>query len=239
VSDRWHQDEASRLSVRRVMALVMAIGSHLMLVVLLLRPAGPRRIEPMRRAVVAVGRGADHGLHVVELRLFEPPPASSPLPPPLLPALQRAAAVTPARHPRPPAPAAPPASSSNRPAVPTRGLDLHLPSGAEEGDRLADGDGGFRDRLRSAGQADRRRGLPGTDAHVVPGIRLTAPSDQGIGAVMRKMQRLFGITGHACIDVDVWSGLSRRELAERHITPDQVKRLAERYHCNEPPGLHF
>lgn len=57
--------------------------------------------------------------------------------------------------------------------------------------------------------------------------------------MMRKAQRLFGITSHACIDVDVWSTLSRRELAAKHITLGQVKRLAERYHCNEPPGLHF
>lgn len=73
----------------------------------------------------------------------------------------------------------------------------------------------------------------------MPGIQLTAPRDQGLGAVMRKMQRLFGITSHACIDVDVWGTLSSQELAEKHITPDQVKRLAEKYHCNEPPGLHF
>jgi hypothetical protein len=58
-------------------------------------------------------------------------------------------------------------------------------------------------------------GVPGSDMCFVPGIRLTDPMKQGIGAVTRKVQRLFGVTNHHCIDVDVWRHLTPQELSAR------------------------
>lgn len=100
-------------------------------------------------------------------------------------------------------------------------------------------DGGFRERLRAAERAGVVRGLPGSDTIYAPGIRLTDPMNQGLGAVMRKAQRAFGIENSHCIDVDVWRHLSPTERSARHISPRDVNRVDEKYRCNDPPGLHF
>ena len=100
-------------------------------------------------------------------------------------------------------------------------------------------DGGFMARLRAAKRADVVHGVPGSDARYVPGIHLTDPKDQGIGAVLRTTQRAFGITSSHCIDVDVWSHLTPDQLSTRHVSPRDVVRVEAKYHCNEPPGLHF
>lgn len=68
---------------------------------------------------------------------------------------------------------------------------------------------------------------------------MSDPRDQGIGAVMRNTQRLFGITNKHCIDVEVWQRLSPQELVERHITPADVRSANEKYQCNRPLGLSF
>jgi hypothetical protein len=80
-------------------------------------------------------------------------------------------------------------------------------------------------------------GVPGSDMRFVPGIRLTDPMKQGIGAVTRKVQRLFGVTNHHCIDVDVWRHLTPQELSARHISSGDVDKIDEKYDCNRPPGL--
>lgn len=250
MSGQRHRDLTYGISPCRVMAMTLAIGAHLMLVILLLRPSGPRRMDLTRRSVTA-SAGSDSGGRLQVVEWLRRAPSSTSHMAHMRSVISRVAdsrarhsdvhAAT-ARRPR----AAPlPPSASRSAAVArqspnrSRPLDLQLPPGAATEGRDLDRDGGFRDRLRQSAATGQVRGVPGTDRHVVQGIQLVDPRDQGIGAVMRTMQRLFGITSHACIDVDVWSGLSPRDLAAKHITPDQLQQLAERYHCNEPPGLHF
>jgi hypothetical protein len=100
-------------------------------------------------------------------------------------------------------------------------------------------DSGFMARLRAAKRSDVVHGVPGSDASYVPSIRLMDPMDQGIGGVLRTTRRAFGITSSHCIDVDVWSHLTPEQLSARHISPRDVARVEAKYHCNEPPGLHF
>jgi hypothetical protein len=63
--------------------------------------------------------------------------------------------------------------------------------------------------------------------------------NQGVGAVMRNAQRLFGITDHHCIDVEVWQSLSPEALSARHLSPSDVRGEDEKYNCNRPLGLSF
>ncbi|QNK02125.1 hypothetical protein [Dyella telluris] len=102
-----------------------------------------------------------------------------------------------------------------------------------------DGDGGFRDRMRNAQHVQDIHGVPGSDRAVAPGMALINPMDQGIGAVVRNAQRLFGVADHHCIDVDVWLHLSADELIARHLTVADVDKVSEKYHCNRPMGLNF
>jgi hypothetical protein len=106
-------------------------------------------------------------------------------------------------------------------------------------DANAPADGGFQQRLQEAQHGDAIHGVPGSDVRLAPGITLTDPRNQGIGAVMRNAQRLFGVTSKHCIDVDVWSKLSTDELIARHLTPADVKAANEKYQCNRPLGLSF
>jgi len=100
-------------------------------------------------------------------------------------------------------------------------------------------DGGFQERLLKAQHSDDLHGVPGSDRPIVPGIQLINPMNQGIGAVARKMQRLFSITNHHCIDVEVWKSLTPEELIARHISLDDVNAEAEKYNCYHPLGLNF
>jgi hypothetical protein len=100
-------------------------------------------------------------------------------------------------------------------------------------------DGGFRERLLNAQHSYDVHGVPGSDRPIVPGIQLINPMNQGIGAVARKMQRLFSITNRHCIDVEVWKSLTPEELIARHISLDEVEAEAEKYNCYHPLGLNF
>jgi hypothetical protein len=52
-------------------------------------------------------------------------------------------------------------------------------------------------------------------------------------------QRLFGVTNHHCIDVEVLQSLTPAELAARHLSPADVQKEGEKYACNKPLGLSF
>jgi hypothetical protein len=105
--------------------------------------------------------------------------------------------------------------------------------------RASRGDGGFQQRLLDAQHGQGITRIPGSDTSVVPGIRLTDPMNQGIGAALRNTQRLFGVTNHHCIDVEVWQSLSPAELAARHLSPADVQKESDKYACNKPLGLSF
>jgi hypothetical protein len=125
----------------------------------------------------------------------------------------------------------PPAETHAIPAEP-----ITMPAGD---DADASSDGGFGQRLREAQHGAAIRGVPGSDKAFVPAMHFVDPMDQGIGAVARKAQRLFGIKSRQCIDVEALRKLTTRELLARHISPDDVDRKDEKYACNAPPGLHF
>lgn len=211
--------------------MVVVIGCHLGLLMLLLRPA----IYDPSTALVARNNPLALKLHFIRqpqaasthLTLPTPLPAASNLriqrtPPvraPERPSAQRATHV-----------AAPPETHlSSAPTTPSQSPD----------NKASSRDGGFQARLRNAQYSHAVHGVPGSDTSSIPGIHLIDPMSQGIGAVMRKTQRLFGITNRHCIDVDAWRHLTPRELSARHISPDNVDKTDEKYDCNRPPGLSF
>ncbi|WP_139350308.1 hypothetical protein [Rhodanobacter sp. C03] len=73
--------------------------------------------------------------------------------------------------------------------------------------------------------------LPGSGVAIVQGIHMIDPKRQGIGGVARRLQALFGIPDHHCLDVDAWRRLSTQEMLDRHISPDEVETTAAEYHC--------
>lgn len=229
-----------RISIRRVLALAWAIGGHLGLALSLLRPGAvhPDSVRP-------TGRAADPGTarDALQVRFIRRPrplatgrhAGARATYKPVVDDRHRVARVQPVA----PAPrAAKAAAPTDRPAlaVPV----IHGATAAGDLRASSSEDGGFRARLRDARRAGSVRGVPGMAAgHYVPGIRLVDPRDQGVAAAMRKLQRAFGITSSHCVDVDVWRHLPPEELAARHLSPRDVDRTAERYHCSEPLGLHF
>lgn len=98
-------------------------------------------------------------------------------------------------------------------------------------------DGGFRQRLLDAQHSADVHGVPGSDLRRAPDIELIDPAKQGVGAVMRSVQRLFGIPSHHCIDVDTWKTLTPTELIARHLTARDVEEANQKYQCNRPLGL--
>ena len=73
--------------------------------------------------------------------------------------------------------------------------------------------------------------LPGSDVAIVQGIHMIDPKTQGIGGVARKLQALFGIPDHHCVEFDGCRRLSTQEMLDRHISPDEVETTAAEYHC--------
>lgn len=223
------------ISARRVAAMVVAIGCHVFLLIVLLRPAS---------SFGSTDAIVENKATLLELRFIARPLMTSPTsqsPSRVARKLERHVAE-------------PNALASKRTrtpnSVPTSEVaaDPSAASGAPPALGLADrpvisephaGDGGFRDRLLNAQHSQGSRGIPGSDTHISPGIQLTDPMNQGVGAVMRDTQRLFGITNRHCIDVEVWQGLSAGELSARHLSPADVRREGEKYNCNRPLGLNF
>lgn len=215
--------------IRRGVALAVSMSFHLAVLVLMAWPAVHKR---------SVTPTEGRRLHAIQLRFFRPPSAhkaaSSPgviapalrapttlsapwLKPPTVRYATRAALLPTEKHP----PGAPAAST---------------PIG---GDKSAIGDGGFRERRLEAQRSYAVHGIPGSDQPRVAGIALIDPRTQGIGAVMRGAQRLFGIANRHCVDVDLWRNLTPQELIARHVSPGEVDRTDETYHCNRPSGLSF
>ena len=219
----WHD------SMRRCLALGAAILFNFAWLILLLRPAALERVDAHRH------HDSRDALRLRFVPIVAPPEvhASAPAPRRIAPARWR--------HPvRPTIPsqtampghAQPVVSPWSAPSLPVRPTaDIDHPVTSE--------DGGFDRRLRGAQHAGAIHGVPGSQTPRVAGIHFIDPQTQGLRGAVRQLQRLFGITNHHCVDVDVWRHLSPRELAERHISPSDVDRVDAENHCNQPPGLHF
>ena len=220
---------AWRDPLRRGVALGIAISLHLALWLLVMRPS-------IREQGAMVDQRGHHS--VLQLRLL---PRTVPVQAPaVMPAPREVAVVAHAavqREPHPAQAAAPAqvaAVLASPPAAPAI-------SGVIVGSQPAtgDGDGSFGQRLRQAQRAYAIHGVPGSMVPRVAGIHLIDPRNQGIGAAVRRVQRLFGIADHHCIDVEVWRHMAPRELSARHISPNEVDRVDQEYQCNRPPGLSF
>lgn len=215
-----------RESGRRVTVMVVVISCHLGLLLLLLRPA----IYDRSTTLVARNNPFVLKLHFIR----QPQSTSTRL---ALPATLRVQRTPSMRAPEPPPTArathaaAPPPETSSASTARTPDQDTDNDASTR--------DGGFQERLRNAQHSHAVHGVPGSDTPFVSGIRLVDPMSQGIGAVMRKAQRLFGVTNRHCVDVEIWRQLTPQELSARHISPDAVDKADEKYDCNRPPGLSF
>ena len=212
--------------------MVVVISCHLGLLMLLLRPAiYDRDTTPV----------AKNNPPVLKLRFIrQPRPSSLDL---ALPAF-RPVASTPRIHrtlsgkPSEPLPVQ---RAAHVAALPSETHLTSTPTTSNQytGNEASANDGGFQERLLNAQHSYAVHGVPGTDTPFVPGIHLIDPMSQGIGALMRNAQRLFGVTNRHCIDADVWRHLTPQELSARHISPSDVDKIDEKYDCNRPPGLSF
>ncbi len=230
------KSEGLPLSARRISAMVVAIGCHLVLLMALLRPAGPSTDRPpqlkddepaLKVSLTSLPRPSSMPPASPALRPVVPPEASAKgwVPP----SAQREVRVAARAHEADAISASPPYVAPDSSATTDRYTNHPSPMG----------DGGFRDRMLDAQHSQGIRGVPGSGRAVAPGFELTNPMDQGIGSVMRSAQRLFGVTNRHCIDVDVWQHLSPDELKDRHLTAADVERESEKYNCNRPLGLNF
>jgi hypothetical protein len=227
------RDVALHDPIRRVAALVVAMSLHLAMLILLMRPAFHQRSD---RLIGPSDRQA------LQLRFLRPPQPSS-----VRISLPSHRMIASARHIHPTQSARP-----SQPATAQRTTHAASPPSAETSPSSADtpipatdhrdtlSDGGFQDRLLKAQASHAVHGVPGSaDASFVAGIHLADPRTQGVAAVMRQAQRLFGVTNRHCIDVDVWRHLTPQELSARHISREDMQRVDEEYHCNQPLGLSF
>lgn len=77
-----------------------------------------------------------------------------------------------------------------------------------------------------------RAHLPGSDRVIVSDIALIDPDKQGVKHVAQRLQHYLGIPDRHCLDVDSWRTMSRQELVDRHISPEQVDQIAQKYKCD-------
>lgn len=232
------------MSFRRVVAMTIAIAGHLVLLALILRPSSGR---------INVTHVVEDPEAAIELRLIPARRNTLPALPlhsdhPRIPSRSIRADKLHAAH-VPANPGKPINESRSSPGSSTASLaptlttvvapDQPAAAGYPTADKGAPGDGGFSKQLLDAQDSRHVHGVPGSDTHIAPGIQLTDPTSQGIGALMRNTQRLFGITNRHCIDVEIWASLTPDELVARHLSPADVKRANEKYDCHRPLGLNF
>jgi hypothetical protein len=234
---------SKKMSIRRIVALTITIGCHLGLLIVMLEPTAPR----MDTTTETWNEIGSLRIRIISSSRIVPasPPVSTTAPPSppkvavkLLPTAPRRVAAD-----LPPKPrshlslATPPPSAKAPHPQPTND---GTPATEQYTDQPATvGDGGFHQRLLDAERSGEIRGVPGSDRQIVPGIQLADPMTQGVSHVMRQTQRLFGITNHHCIDVEVLKSLTPEDLIARHLTLADVKKEEEKWDCNSPLGLHF
>ena len=232
----------------RVAAMVIALGCHVGLLMVLLKPPS---------ALTDSAQLLDDQRAVLELRFVSARPTTS-MPSASASGSQGSGALSRHRAPRierPPSRA--PSIGSAMSPLPSHPLGVPAPVAVRETPSAAatpprasvsdlstaganvSGDGGFRSRLLDAQHSQDVRGVPGSDSRLAPGLQLTDPMNQGVGALMRSTQRLFGITDRHCIDVEVWQSLSPEELSARHLSPSDLRDQAAKFNCNRPLGLSF
>lgn len=219
-------------SARRVAALIVVICCHLGLLVLLLRPA-----QDDRDGTLLVN---DDPL-VLKLRFIpRPQPTATHLTPPepqpvaLTQRIHKTASIS-----VPEPPSAERTKQLTGPPSEPHSINAPTPLNLRLNHQASTSDGGFQEQLLNAQHSHDVHGVPGFDRQIVPGIRLINPMNQGLGAVMRNAQRLFGITNSRCIDSDVSRHLTQEELNARHLSLHDLDQIDDKYDCNRPLGLNF
>lgn len=219
-------------SARRIAVMAVVISCHLGLLVLLLRPIHGDRDrtliteeDPLVLKLRFIPRLQSTAAHLT-------PPAPQPV------------ALTPRIHKTPALRASEPPSAERTAHVTTppsepRSINAPTPPNLRLNNQASTSDGGFQERLANAQHSPDVHGVPGSDRPIVPGIHLINPRNQGVGAVMRNAQRLFGITDRHCIDSEVWRHLTQEELKERHLSLHDLDQMDDKYDCNRPLGLSF
>jgi hypothetical protein len=209
-----------RVSGERITISVLVVGVHLGLVMLLLRAP---RVSP--QASLNDASASKDVLRVRFLRRERPKSAAEPAPIFLPHPRQRSALKAPI--------ARAPLRSVSAPAT------VLLPAKIEPGNAPTDvaatytAGGGFLERAARDAPSDNIH-LPGSSQAIVKGLHMVDPRYQGIAGAVRVVQSVFGVVKPHCVDVDIWRGMSVRELLDRHMSPDQVEKTAEEYRCG--PG---
>lgn len=73
--------------------------------------------------------------------------------------------------------------------------------------------------------------LPGSGVALVAGLPFADPKTQGAAGIARSLQHMLGVVNKHCIDVDVWRNMPRDELLKRHISDQDVERVAAENGC--------
>lgn len=121
-----------------------------------------------------------------------------------------------------------------RPAVPDKAPAEVHPRAESSAVTVADyvaGGGRFGAGLRAAQQRVSVVHLPGSSRPIVAGLRMVDPRSQGASGAVRMLAGLFGATDPHCVAVDSWRSLTTQEMLDRHISPNEVDRMAEEYRC--------
>lgn len=86
------------------------------------------------------------------------------------------------------------------------------------------------------GSSDTR--LPGSAEPVrgAPVFAMADPKMQGVAGLVRRVQGLFGVADHHCLDVDAWRTLTPSERLARHIDDAQIDDEAAEYGCGPGKG---
>lgn len=217
---RLRSQRGWRVSGQRIAVCAVVVGIHLGLVMLLLRAPGASSRATVVDAAVTKG--------VLRIRfLRRERPKSAPEPPPLLlphpnhPSSLKAAM---ARAPRRTVPAPAAAQSAAKVTTDNEATDSAATYVAG---------GGFLERAARDAPSDNIH-LPGSSQAIVKGLHMVDPRYQGIAGAVRVAQSILGAVNPHCVDVDVWRGMSVREQLDRHMSPDQVEKTAEEFHCGPP-----
>jgi len=201
----------------RGLVLGAVAAAHLLALMVALVPAG--YWQPHGREVRV--RDDALQLHLLPLTHRQPPSKSLVLPvlpkpaPATRPRVKRLARVSRAANAVPATDEAPP-------------LDLALPPPAAG---YETGGADFHGRLEDAKRALPVARLPGAGMPLVAGLPFADPKSQGAAGLVRGLQHLFGLPNKHCIDVDVWRNMTRQELLKRHISDQDVERVAAENGC--------
>ena len=222
------KSESKGESTRRIAAMVVAIGSHLVLMMVLLRPGAVplerfpvsendttalklrfRRVQRRRQCrLQALREGVWGRLRACGGSRRTPHPQSL--------IMQR---------PRP---------TLNLKLIPRRQRFNSIPAAPSNPSFT---DGGFRQRLLDAQNFTDVHGVPGSDLRLAPGIQLIDPVKQGVGACHAPRATSVRYPSRHCMDVDTWKTLTPVELIARHLTARDVEEANQKYQCNRPLGL--